>query len=552
MVSTPPKSNSPIERGFIQASPLSQLLNPRPELLAEVAAQVKGGQGGPEAIQRLAALFAASAAANQNQNKEENTGAMKVPPISLPSGLPFSPDLLWRYPNPFLPQPPPSPLESQLKSQLPGGLGHDPRQWNRDDVMVFLRYCEREFDLDKIDMDKFQMNGKALCLLSKSDLVERCGGAGDVIHNILQMLQRETFGIPPSSPRPPLMTPTSPAMPLSPHAWPLLSPNMAAAAAAETFPNLSHLISQANSVTLSPAPSIESTNGSSPKVTASDSITSIHQLYPPPVSNASLSVPPPLGNLGRRSQSASSSHSDSEDSTEVHNKSPNSTQRGPARSPASTQPTSSSNGETPELNTNGRLLWDFLQQLLNDSQQRYTSYIAWKNKDTGVFKIVDPAGLAKLWGIQKNHLSMNYDKMSRALRYYYRVNILRKVQGERHCYQFLRNPSELKSIKNISLLRQQMEAQAAAQRMAAQQVAQNALRGLPLHSEVDVKSEATDEPTDLTMDAEEKALRLRERLERERRMAASEAVERDREQHEPRHPQFDFRHLIPQVSIKSE
>jgi len=85
--------------------------------------------------------------------------------------------------------------------------------------------------------------------------------------------------------------------------------------------------------------------------------------------------------------------------------------------------------------TDGRLLWDFLQQLLNDPSQRYTSYIAWKNSETGVFKIVDPAGLAKLWGIQKNHLSMNYDKMSRALRYYYRVNILRKVQGERHCYQ---------------------------------------------------------------------------------------------------------------------
>lgn len=79
-----------------------------------------------------------------------------------------------------------------------------------------------------------------------------------------------------------------------------------------------------------------------------------------------------------------------------------------------------------------------------------------------MFKIVDPAGLAQLWGIQKNHLSMNYDKMSRALRYYYRVNILRKVQGERHCYQFLRNPSELKSIKNISLLRQQTAASAGA------------------------------------------------------------------------------------------
>ena len=52
---------------------------------------------------------------------------MKVPPIQLPNGmdrlplpLPFSPDLLWRYPNPFLAQPPPSPLESHVKSGLPG------------------------------------------------------------------------------------------------------------------------------------------------------------------------------------------------------------------------------------------------------------------------------------------------------------------------------------------------------------------------------------------------------------------------------------------------
>ncbi len=86
-------------------------------------------------------------------------GAPSLPP--LPAGLPFSPELLWRYPNPYMPQPPPSPMESQLKAHLPGGLGHDPRIWNRDDVAVFMRYCEREFDLDKIDMDKFQMNGKA-------------------------------------------------------------------------------------------------------------------------------------------------------------------------------------------------------------------------------------------------------------------------------------------------------------------------------------------------------------------------------------------------------
>jgi len=615
MVSTPPNSQSPDRNSrFLQHSPLfSQLLKPRPDLLAEVAAAQAGGggNGSVEAAQRIAALLAAAAAAahhtgnsnsehsnNQNQGKNSGNhgGDMKVPPISLhPAGLPFSHDLLWRYPNPFLQQPPPSPLETQLKSQLPGGLGHDPRCWHREDVSIFLRYCEREFDLEQIDLEKFQMNGKALCLLSKSDLAERCAGAGDVIHNILQMLQRETYGIPPSSPRPPcLMTPTSPAMPLSPHAWPLLSPSMHAAHAAgeTTFPNLSHLISQANSVTLSPAPSLESHNGitTSPKLTMSqaqsDLISSIHQLYPPPTGSTSansLSVPPPLNNLNRRSQSASSSHSDSEDSSDQQhlNKSPNS--KGP-RSPKEAMPTPTSSvktEETPELNTNGRLLWDFLQQLLNDHQQRYTSYIAWKNKETGVFKIVDPAGLAKLWGIQKNHLSMNYDKMSRALRYYYRVNILRKVQGERHCYQFLRNPSELKSIKNISLLRQQMEAQATAQKLAAQHVAQAALRGMhppvsnpqhhhsgpPSTMDMEIKEElGHEEPTDLTLNAEDKAaLRMRrERMERENfRLPSSNghpevtgSNHRDREQLENRHhtqpPQFDFRHLLPQVSIKSE
>lgn len=501
---------------------------------------------------------------------------MKVPPIQLPTGmdrlplpLPFSPDLLWRYPNPFMAQPPPSPLESHVKSGLPGGLPSDPRTWARDDVSQFLQYCEREFDLEKIDMEKFQMNGKALCFLSKNDLAERCSGAGDVIHNILQMLLREASCFTPSSPltpRPPgLMTPTSPS-PFGNHHWPLLN-----SSASETFPNLSHLISQTNSVTLSPAPSLDSTSGGSPKQEAT---TSVPPLYLPP----HLHIPQNLNGT-----SNGSSHSDSEDSMQDPQRSPTTpatpTSTAAPRSPSS-MPTSSSqtNGETEPPSTNGRLLWDFLQQLLNDPGQRYTSYIQWKNKDTGVFKIVDPAGLARLWGIQKNHLSMNYDKMSRALRYYYRVNILRKVQGERHCYQFLRNPSELKSIKNISLLRQQMEAQAAAQQLAAQQAAQQAVmsscqRSPPIKAESSSSSPgpifqhpSNDEPTDLSTNGRqsedrEQQERDRERLERERYYSqlmerynierASPSRERSEEREEPR-SHFDYRHLIPQVSIKTE
>ena len=51
-----------------------------------------------------------------------------------------------------------------------------------------------------------------------------------------------------------------------------------------------------------------------------------------------------------------------------------------------------------------------------------------------MFKIVDSAGLAKLWGVQKNCSSMNFDKMSRALRNYYKSRQLKKATGH-HRYQ---------------------------------------------------------------------------------------------------------------------
>ncbi|XP_014290119.1 ets DNA-binding protein pokkuri [Halyomorpha halys] len=331
-------------------------------------------------------------------------------------GVPlFNPsDILWRYP--MYPQHGPYPF-LDFKTHLPSSLASDPRLWTREDVMSFLRWCEYEFDLPRFDMDFFQMNGKALCLLTKSDLNERSPGCGDVLHNVLHMLMQ---GRVPSSP-------ITPHFPLTP-TW-TVSP-------AIDFP------SAQNSVTLSPAPSLDSQG--SPRQPDQNN-TAVNNTY-----NSTYHQ------SGGQSGSSGSTLSDSEEepnSPTVQN----SLSSPQPQSPLNVKPqVFFPSDNISEPNTNGRLLWDFLQQLLNDSLQRYTSYIAWKNREAGVFKIVDPPGLAKLWGIQKNHLSMNYDKMSRALRYYYRVNILRKVQGERHCYQFLRNPSELKNIKHISLLKHQM------------------------------------------------------------------------------------------------
>ncbi len=42
----------------------------------------------------------------------------------------------------------------------------DPRLWNKEDVLAFLRWCEIEFDLPHFDVDLFQMNGKYyLCVI---------------------------------------------------------------------------------------------------------------------------------------------------------------------------------------------------------------------------------------------------------------------------------------------------------------------------------------------------------------------------------------------------
>ncbi|XP_016431296.1 transcription factor ETV6-like, partial [Sinocyclocheilus rhinocerous] len=76
-----------------------------------------------------------------------------------------------------------------------------------------------------------------------------------------------------------------------------------------------------------------------------------------------------------------------------------------------------------------RLLWDYVYQLLSDS--RYENYIRWEDRNTKVFRIMDPNGLARLWGNHKNRTNMTYEKMSRALRHYYKLNIIRKEPGQR-------------------------------------------------------------------------------------------------------------------------
>ena len=70
-------------------------------------------------------------------------------------------------------------------------------------------------------------------------------------------------------------------------------------------------------------------------------------------------------------------------------------------------------------------LWEFLMELLEDD--RNGSVITWTSKDHGEFKLINPDEVARRWGETKKRSGMTYDTLSRALRFYYQKDIIRKV-----------------------------------------------------------------------------------------------------------------------------
>ncbi|XP_064184990.1 protein c-ets-1-B-like isoform X2 [Anguilla rostrata] len=99
-------------------------------------------------------------------------------------------------------------------------------------------------------------------------------------------------------------------------------------------------------------------------------------------------------------------------------------------------------------------LWQFLLELLSDRSCQ--SFISWTG-DGWEFKLTDPNEVARLWGRRKNKPNMNYEKLSRGLRYYYDKNIIHKTAGKRYVYRFVCNlqgllgcdPRELHTVLDI-------------------------------------------------------------------------------------------------------
>ncbi|XP_068760240.1 uncharacterized protein [Montipora capricornis] len=78
------------------------------------------------------------------------------------------------------------------------------------------------------------------------------------------------------------------------------------------------------------------------------------------------------------------------------------------------------------------VLWKFIRELLDSND----SCVSWISREDRTFRFVDSKQAAKLWGQRKNKRNMTYEKMSRALRYYYDRQIMYHIDGQKLMYKF--------------------------------------------------------------------------------------------------------------------
>ena len=269
-------------------------------------------------------------------------------------------------------------------------IGRDPRSWTVEQVGHWLAWAVREFSLGGLagdQMDSFlgslAVSGKQLCGLNKQEFISRAPlFMGDILWAHLEILQRESSlqegGREQAAPQ---YTDLAPSMPSPP---PVTS--------IEASPYGSY----APPTYYHSAPHYTSAWPSQP-----DYLMAGHLPLPtfplPPLDHSS---PPP------------------------HHTSPPST--GYPDSPPNPGPAYTGSGPIQ--------LWQFLLELLTDKSCQ--SFIAWTG-DGWEFKMVDPDEVATRWGNRKNKPKMNYEKLSRALRYYYDKNIILKTAGKRYVYRFV-------------------------------------------------------------------------------------------------------------------
>ncbi|XP_022255334.1 protein C-ets-1-like [Limulus polyphemus] len=78
-----------------------------------------------------------------------------------------------------------SPAVTKGTSQPP--LPRDPRQWTRDHVASWLKHMSSCHRLPSVKLERFLMNGKALCLMNMEMFVQRVPLGGKLLYKDFQL-----------------------------------------------------------------------------------------------------------------------------------------------------------------------------------------------------------------------------------------------------------------------------------------------------------------------------------------------------------------------------
>lgn len=78
-------------------------------------------------------------------------------------------------------------VDSCNQQQWNGTVCKDPRLWSREDVARWLQYVSTVHGLPAIKMERFLMNGKALCLMTIDMFVQRVPLGGKLLYKDFQL-----------------------------------------------------------------------------------------------------------------------------------------------------------------------------------------------------------------------------------------------------------------------------------------------------------------------------------------------------------------------------
>ncbi|XP_046541236.1 protein C-ets-1 isoform X4 [Equus quagga] len=271
------------------------------------------------------------------------------------------------------------------KEQQRLGIPKDPRQWTETHVRDWVMWAVNEFSLKGVDFQKFCMNGAALCALGKDCFLELAPDfVGDILWEHLEILQKEDV-----------------------KPYPVNGVN-------PTYPESRYTSDYFISYGIEHAQCVPPSEFSEPSF-----ITESYQTLHPISSEELLSL-------------------------KYENDYPSVILRDPLQTDTLQTDYFAIKQEvvTPDNMCMGRTsrgsgpiqLWQFLLELLTDKSCQ--SFISWTG-DGWEFKLSDPDEVARRWGKRKNKPKMNYEKLSRGLRYYYDKNIIHKTAGKRYVYRFV-------------------------------------------------------------------------------------------------------------------